>query len=290
MGERKIMKQNYIELNNNHEIPQLGLGVLRIPEDEDTKKICLKAFEIGYRHIDTAHHYFNERGVGQAVRESGIAREELWITSKLWPNEYGEDITGAAIDRMLERLGLEYLDLLLLHQQVGDYIGAWKAMEKAVAVGKVKSIGLSNFESDRLEDIFKIAEIKPAILQVEGHPYYQQNALKERIKAYGTKIACWFPLGHGDPELINEPIFAELAKKYQKSAVQIILRWHVQEGNIMVPKTTNLQHLKENFEIFDFVLSENEMNSIRMLDKGIRYHKLTLEEQEQKYLNITLDN
>jgi len=282
------MKQNYLKLNNNCEIPQIGLGVFQIQDNQVAKEICLRAFEVGYRHIDTAHHYYNEQGVGLAVKESGLKREEVWITSKLWPNEYGEDITEVAIDRMLERLNLEYLDLLLLHQQVGDYIGAWKAMEKAVAKGKVRSIGLSNFESERLEEIYEIATINPAILQVECHPYYQQNELKKRIEAYGTKLECWFPLGHGDPALINESIFVELAEKYQRSQVQIILRWHVQERNIIIPKSSNPVHMKENLEIFSFTLTEEEMDKIRKVDKGIRYYNLTLEQQEEKYLNIKL--
>ena len=282
------MKQNYLKLNNNCEIPQIGLGVFQIQDNQVAKEICLRAFEVGYRHIDTAHHYYNEQGVGLAVKESGLKREEVWITSKIWPNEYGEDITEVAIDRMLERLNLEYLDLLLLHQQVGDYIGAWKAMEKAVAKGKVRSIGLSNFESERLEEIYEIATINPAILQVECHPYYQQNDLKKRIEAYGTKLECWFPLGHGDPALINESIFVELAEKYQRSQVQIILRWHVQVGNIIIPKSSNPVHMKENLEIFNFTLTEEEMDKIRKVDKGIRYYNLTLEQQEEKYLNIKL--
>jgi len=282
------MKQNYLKLNNNCEIPQIGLGVFQIQDNQVAKEICLRAFEVGYRHIDTAHHYYNEQGVGLAVKESGLKREEVWITSKIWPNEYGEDITEVAIDRMLERLNLEYLDLLLLHQQVGDYIGAWKAMEKAVAKGKVRSIGLSNFESERLEEIYEIATINPAILQVECHPYYQQNDLKKRIEAYGTKLECWFPLGHGDPALINESIFVELAEKYQRSQVQIILRWHVQVGNIIIPKSSNPVHMKENLEIFNFTLTEEEMDKIRKVDKGIRYYNLTLEQQQEKYLNIKL--
>lgn len=282
------MKQDRIQLNNGSLIPQVGLGVFQIPDDEDAKRACLQAFEAGYRHIDTAHHYYNERGVGQAVKESGIPREELWITSKLWPDEYGEAITGKAIDEMLARLDMDYLDLLLLHQQVGDYIGAWKAMERAVREGKVRAIGLSNFESGRLDEILEICTIAPAVLQVECHPYYQQHDLLKRIEAHGTRLECWFPIGHGDPKLIGEPVFAELAQKYGKSPVQIILRWHVQEGHIVMPKSSNPAHLRDNLNLFDFALTEDEMNRIRALDSGVRYHNLTLEQQEEKYLNIKL--
>ena len=175
------MKQNVVTLNDGNIIPQFGLGVYQIRGDELTYKTCLQALDMGYRHIDTAHAYQNERGVGKAVKDSGIKRNEIWITSKLWPSEYGEGITMEGIDKMLQRLDTDYIDLLLLHQQFGDYIGAWKDMEKAVSLGKVRSIGLSNFESERLEEVLDIANIKPSVLQVECHPYYQQNALKHRM-------------------------------------------------------------------------------------------------------------
>ena len=185
-----------------------------------------------------------------------------------------------AINKMLSRLDTEYIDLLLLHQQFGDYLGAWKDMEKAVKEGKVRSIGISNFESERLEELCEAAAIKPAVLQVECHPYYQQNELKKRIAAYGTVIESWYPIGHGDKNLINEPVFTELGKKYGKTNVQIILRWHIQEGNIIFPKSTNPQHIRDNFDIFDFELTADEMDSIRALDKGIRFFNMSLAEQE----------
>ena len=275
------MKQTYLTLNDGNKIPQFGLGVFQIPGDEKTKEACLEAFKLGYRHIDTAHAYQNERGVGQAVKESGIPREEIWITTKLWPSEYGEGKTAKAIDKMLERLQTEYIDLLLLHQQFGDYLGAWKDMEKAVAEGKVKSIGLSNFESERLEEVLAAATINPSVLQVECHPYYQQNDLKKRIAPYNTVIESWYPLGHGDAALIEEPVFTKLAEKYGKTNAQIILRWHIQEGIIVFPKSSNPVHIKENIDIFNFELTEEEMNEIRQLDKGFRYYTRTLAEQEE---------
>ncbi len=181
---------------------------------------------------------------------------------------------------MLERLDVDYIDMVLLHQQFGDYIGAWKDLGKAVKLGKIHSIGLSNFESHRLEEILDIASIKPSVLQVECHPYYQQNSLKKRLESHGTLIECWYPLGHGDSTLINESLFTELAKKYNKTNVQIILRWHIQEGNIVFPKSSNPSHLKENIEIFDFDLTDEEINAIRSLDRNKRYYNLSLEEQE----------
>ena len=275
------MKSVYHTLNNGSKIPQMGFGVYLIEGDENTKRACREALKLGCRHIDTAHAYQNERGVRDAVWESGIPREEIWLTSKLWPSEYGEGKTMAAIDKMLDRLGTTYIDLLLLHQQFGDYLGAWRDMEKAVSQGKVHNIGLSNFESDRLEEVFEQAVIKPAVLQVECHPYYQQQALKQRIKPYGTALECWYPIGHGDKGLIQEPLFKALADKYGKTAVQIILRWHIQEGNIIFPKTTNPLHMKENFDIFDFCLNEQEMREIRALDCGKRFFTMSLEEQER---------
>ena len=273
--------QTYITLNDGTKIPQFGLGVYMVPEGAQTENAVLDALKMGVRHIDTAHAYQNERSVGKAVKDSGVPREEIWITTKLWPHEYGEGKTSAAIDKMLERLGTDYIDLLLLHQQFGDYLGAWKDMEKAVQAGKVRSIGISNFESELLEELCEAATIKPSVLQVECHPYYQQNALKERIAKYGTVIERWYPIGHGDKGLIGEEVFIRLAEKYGKSNVQIILRWHIQAGNIVFPKTTNPDHMKDNFDIFDFELTADEMAEITALDNGKRFFNMTLADQEK---------
>lgn len=274
------MEQNYVVLNNGIKIPQFGLGVYMIRGDESTKEACLEAFKLGYRHIDTAHAYQNERGVGEAIKESGLKRSDIWITSKLWPSEYGEGVTMSAIDKMLKRLQRDYIDLLLLHQQFGAYLGAWRDLEKAYQQGKVRSIGLSNFESDRLEEVLNFATIKPQVLQVECHPYFQQQALKKRIEKYGTVLEAWYPIGHGDSGLINEEVFTRLANKYHKTNVQIILRWHIEEGNVVFPKTTNPSHMKENIDIFDFNLTKDEIEEIRRLDKNRRFFTMTLEEQE----------
>lgn len=271
----------YITLNDGTKIPQLGLGVYMISGDPATEKAVSEALKIGYRHIDTAHAYQNERGVGAAVKKSGIPRSEIWITTKLWPSEYGEGKTMAGIDKMLQRLDTDYIDLLLLHQQFGDYLGAWKDMEKAVKQGKVRSIGISNFESSRLEEICEAATIKPSVLQVECHPYWAQHDLKRRIEKYGTAIESWYPIGHGDKGLINEPVFTRLAEKYGKTNVQIILRWQIQEGNIIFPKTTNPVHMKGNFDIFDFSLTDEEMAEIAKLDNTKRFYNVKLEDQEK---------
>lgn len=275
------MDQTYLKLNDGNVIPQFGMGVYQVPEGEATIHAISEALKLGYRHIDTAHAYQNERSVGKAIKESGIPREEIFVTSKLWPSEYGEGITMEGIDKMLARLDMPYIDLLLLHQQFGDYLGAWKDMEKAVAQGKVKSIGLSNFESNRLEEVCEAATIKPAVLQVECHPYYQQDALKKRIAAYGTIIESWYPLGHGDAGLMGEEIFTRLGKKYGKTNAQIILRWHIQAGNVIFPRAINPIHIKENMDIFDFELAEDEMNEIKAMDRNVRFFNMSLEEQER---------
>lgn len=274
------MTQTYLTLNNGLKMPQFGLGVYLVKDGQETVEACLEAFKLGYRHIDTAHAYQNERGVGKALKLSGLKREEVWITSKLWPTEYGEGVSLKAIDNMLQRLDTDYVDLLLLHQQVGDYIGAWKDMEKAVKSGKVKAIGLSNF-NENLEDLLSHASIKPAAIQVECHPYFPQHQLKKRMAEFATVLESWYPLGHGDPQLLNEPILLKLAEKYAKTPAQIILRWHINEGNAVFPKTTNPTHMRENFDIFDFDLTSDDMKEIAKLDKNKRYYTAGLEEQQQ---------
>lgn len=278
-----MVEQTYVTLNDNIKIPQFGLGVYMINGDDATEEAVSEALKLGYRHIDTAHAYQNERGVGRAIKKSGIDRHDIWITSKLWPSDYGEDKTPLAIDKMLKRLDTDYIDLLLLHQQFGDYVGAYKAMEEAVRAGKVRAIGLSNFDGERLDKILEISSIKPAVMQVELHPYYQQQELKEKMKPYGTKFESWYPLGHGDAGLINEPIFTKLAKKYGKTNVQIILRWHIQKEHIVFPKSTNPQHLKDNIDIFDFELTNDEMKQIDALDKNKRYFTMSLDDQKNAF-------
>ncbi|WP_162011551.1 aldo/keto reductase [Streptococcus sp. S784/96/1] len=276
------MEQTYLTLNSGYNMPQFGIGVYLVAPT-DTKQNLLEAFELGYRHVDTAHAYQNEREVGQAVKASGLERSELFITSKLWPSDYAD---SEAIDKMLARLDMDYIDLVLLHQEIGDYKAGWKQLEAAVQAGKVHSIGLSNFESGRLEEILEMATVQPAALQVECHPYFQQRELKERIASIGTIIESWYPLGHGDATLIDEPIFTQLAQKYGKTNAQIILRWHIQSGHAVFPKTTNPDHLKENIAIFDFALTDEEMARINALDKNFRYFNMTLEERERNFKNF----
>ena len=265
-----------ITLNNGIKIPQLGYGVFLIDKDDDAEKYVLEALKIGYRHIDTAHAYFNERGVGRAMKKSGIPRKDIFLTTKLWITEYGEEVSYKAIDKMLKRLDTDYIDLLLIHQPFNDYVGAYKAMEKALKEGKVKSIGISNFYGEQLDDILNKCSVKPAVCQVEAHPYFDQRELIKKMEPYGTKIEAWYPLGHGDKALIEEPVFTKLAKKYNKTNSQVILRWHIQKGFIVFPKS--LTHIKENFDLFDFELTKEEMDEIAKIHKNKKYFDLPRDE------------
>ena len=277
-----LANQTYLTMNSKYKIPQYGLGVYQIQGDEATEKACLTAFEIGIRHIDTAHAYQNERGVGAAVNKCKIPREQLFITSKLWVSDYDESITSKAIDKMLGRLNLKYIDLLLLHQQVGDYLAAYKEMEKAVEQGKVRSIGISNFD-EHLDDLLNNCKIKPAVIQVECHPFWNQDDLRKKVEKYGTLIESWYPIGHGDKSLIEHELFTKLGKKYNKTNVQVILRWHIQKGNIVFPKSSNPKHIKENSEIFDFKLTDDEMKEIDKMGKSKRFFTMPLEQQEKNF-------
>ena len=257
--------QPLLKMNNGLLIPQLGFGVYQVNDLQEAEKACTEAFKVGFRHIDTAHRYDNERGVGAAMKKSGLARKDIFLTSKLSPTEFGEKVSEEAINAMLKRFDTEYIDLLLLHHPYNDYIGAWKALEKAVKDGKVKTIGLSNFEGKHWKEIMDIATITPAILQVEGHPYWNQHALKKRNEITKTLLETWYPVGHGDKKMYDEKVFVDLGKKYHKTPVQVILRWHIQEGYIPLPKSCNPAHIKENFEIFDFKLTDDEMKEINKL-------------------------
>ena len=258
----------YITLNDGNKMPAVGLGTF-LMKPEDAEEAVYNALMAGYRLIDTANGYMNERAVGRGIKRSGLKREEVFIETKLWPTVYTKE---TAVDETLERLGVDFIDLLLLHQPAGDYITGYKMMEKAVKEGKVRSIGISNFEGEPLEEILRIAEIKPAIIQVEAHPYYPQNELKERISEIGMHVQAWYPLGHGDPTLQNQPVFEKLAEKYGKSKAQIILRWHVQSGNIVIPGSKNPAHIKDNADIFDFELTEEEIQEIAEINIGKRYY------------------
>ena len=274
----------YFELNNGEKMPVIGLGTFLLAPS-DAEEAVYNALECGYRLIDTANAYMNERAVGRGIKRSGVLREEIFLESKLWPTVYTKD---TAVDEMLERLDADYVDLLLLHQPAGDYMVGYRLMEKAVKEGKVKSIGLSNFEGEPLKEILANCEIMPTVIQVEAHPYYPQNELKEILKENNIHIQAWYPLGHGDKSLLEETIFAELGKKYGKTPAQIILKWHVQSGNIVIPGSKNKEHIKDNADIFDFELTSDEMDKINKLDKNTRYY-IPSPELTASYAKMELD-
>lgn len=273
-----------IRLNNGVEMPDFGIGTFLLSPDEAERSVY-EALQCGYRMVDTANAYMNEKAVGRAIRRSGVKREEIFVSTKLWPTVYEDD---NAVDETLKRLGLDYVDLLFIHQPAGNYMAGYRQMEKAYKEGKIKAIGISNFHDEKLRDILENAQIKPQVIQTEAHPYFPQTALREELKDYDIRIMAWYPLGHGDKALINEPVFAKLAEKYGKTPAQIILRWHTQMGFIVIPGSKNPDHVRENFDIFDFKLTEDEMKEIAAIDKGVRYYNAT-PEQEEAYASMTLD-
>lgn len=279
-----------VQLNNGILMPRFGLGTFLQPNDSVCCNSVSTALKAGYRHIDTAHAYGDERGVGLAVKESGIPRNEIWITSKLWPSEYGEGKTLAAIDRMLERLNTDYIDLLYVHQPVGDFVGAWKDMEKAVAMGKVRALGISNFDANDevFQRIMRESTVKPAVLQIECHPYAQRVEMREKVRPYSIHVTSWFPLGGAMSQgaLLRDPEIMKIAEAHGKTPAQIILRWHIQEGLSAIPGATNPDYINENIGIFDFELTDGEMQTMRSLNKETRFFNMTLpqvEEMVRKY-------
>lgn len=274
-----------VKLNNGVLMPRFGLGTFQQGSDEVCRQSCLTALQAGYRHINTAHAYDDERGVGQAVKESCVPRSEVWITSKIWPSEYGEGKTAEAIDKMLKRLDTDYIDLLYVHQPAGDFVGAWRDMERAVEAGKVRTLGISNFDvSDSVFNlIMKEARIKPAVLQMECHPYAQRLDIREKTKANSIQVECWFPLGGAMSKgaLLKDPTIMKIAEAHGKSAAQVILRWHIQEGFSVIQGATNPNYIKENIQIFDFELTDEEMQTMRSLNKEQRFFNATLEQAEQ---------
>lgn len=271
-----------IKLNNGLEIPQFGIGTFR-SNVQEAHDAVLAALRAGYRHIDTAHAYQNERGVGAAVRESGIPRSEIWITSKLWPTDYNSGNVAKAIDKMLERLGTDYIDLLYLHQAVGNYMSGWRGLEEAVKKGKVRAIGLSNFDvkEELFDDVLAKAEIKPAIVQIELHPYAQRKSFREKCAKNNIAIEGWYPLGgtHGGNDILfKDPVIQEIAGRYGKTPAEIILRWHVQEGFSTIPGSRNENHIRQNISVYNFALSDDDMKKIRALDGEKRFFTSTWEE------------
>ena len=274
----------YATLNNGLKMPMAGIGTFLLSPDEAEASV-LAALEDGCRLIDTANAYVNEKAVGRAMKKSGLKREEIFLETKLWPSFYEDE---DAVYKTLERLGTDYIDLLLLHQPAGNYVAGYRQMEKACKEGKVRAIGLSNFNQGQIEEILSLCQVKPAVLQTEVHPYFQERELKKFLERAGMVIQAWYPLGHGDKALLEEPLFAELAKKYGKTNAQVILRWHIQAGNIVIPGSKNPAHIKDNFDLFDFSLTEEEMAKVTALDKDTRYYTST-PEMLQRYAEMVPD-
>ncbi len=266
------MKIETVTLNDGVKIPAYGFGTYLIPSDGSTYRAVREALSLGIRHIDTAAAYFNEREVGRAVRESGIPRDELFITSKLWLQDYGYEAAKKGIEASLEKLGMDYIDLYLIHQPYGDVPGAWKAMEEAKAEGKLRSIGVSNMTPKIWNSFVPQFDTVPSVNQVEFNPYFQQREIREIMAKADVKLEAWGPLGQGNRQMLEEPVIKKIAESHEKEPGQIILRFEYQEGAIIFPKSTNPARIKSNMEIFDFSLSEDEMEKIRALDKGKGCH------------------
>ena len=256
----------YVTLSNGVKMPQLGYGVYQV-DKEECERCVLDALKVGYRHIDTAQSYFNEEEVGNAIAKSGVPREQIFLTTKVWVEHYGYDETRKSVLESMRKLKTNYIDLVLLHQPFSDYYGAWRALEDLYAEGVIKAIGVSNFYPDRLVDICSFARIKPMVNQVETHPHNQQIEAHEWMKKYGVQHEAWAPFGEGRGGMFEEPLLVEIGKKYGKTVAQVILRWDMQRNVVAIPKSTHIERMEQNFDIFDFELSEEDMAKIATLDK-----------------------
>lgn len=257
-----------VKLNNGIEMPMEGFGVFQIPEEKVCVQAVLDAIDIGYRLIDTAAAYFNEKAVGDAIKKCGVPREELFVTSKLWIQDAGYENTKKAFQASLDKLGLTYLDLYLIHQPFNDYYGSWRAMEELYEQGKIRAIGVCNFYPDRLADLCLNAKIVPAVNQVELHPFFAQNQALDTMKEFHIQAEAWGPIAEGKHGIFKHPILTEIGQKYGKTAAQVALKWNVQRGVVIIPKTTHRERMEENLDIWNFNLTEDDMDKINALDIG----------------------
>jgi len=271
------MNMETIKLNNGLTCPVIGIGTFML-SPADAQNSVREALNMGYRLIDTANAYVNERAVGRGMKESNVKREDIFLSTKLWPSEYGNP---NAVDETLARLGVEYVDLLYIHQPAGNWLAGYRQLEKAYKEGKAKAIGISNFEGKYIEELQSKWEIAPQFIQVEAHPYFTQKELRTTLDKYGIKLMSWYPLGHGDKSLLQEPVFAKLGEKYGKTPAQVILRWHTQMGFVVIPGSKNVAHIRDNLNILDFTLTDAEMAEIARLDKDMRYYHRTDAQLEQ---------
>ncbi|MGL5897030.1 aldo/keto reductase [Lactococcus lactis] len=258
----------YRELYNGIKVPMVGIGVYQIPDYEEAKSTVLKALKIGYRLIDTAQGYMNEQAIGDAIRESGVPREEIFITTKVWIQDFSYEGAMKATELSMKRLGVDYIDLMLLHQPMGDYINAWRGLEKLYQDGKLKAIGMANCYPHVLADLCETFGVKPMLNQVEMHPFFQQELNIETMNHYNIVPEAWAPFDEGKRDIFNNPILKQIAIKHEKSTAQIILRWNIQRGVIVIPKSVHEERMIQNIDIFDFVLSPEDMSEIAKLDVG----------------------
>lgn len=258
---------NYVTLENGVKMPQLGYGVYQVTKEE-CERCVLDALKVGYRLFDTAQSYFNEEEVGNAIVKSGVSREEIFLTSKVWIDHYGYEECRKSVLESLRKLKTDYIDLMLLHQPFSDYYGAYRALEDLYDEGKIKAIGISNFYPDRMVDLASFTRIKPMINQIEIHPYHQQVFSKEWHDKYGVQLEAWAPFGEGRKNMFEISELKEIGDKYGKTVAQVILRWHLQRGIVVIPKSTHLERMKENFNVFDFELAQEDMDVISKLDKN----------------------
>ena len=256
----------YVTLSNGVKMPILGYGVYQVTKDE-CERCVLDALKAGYRSLDTAQSYFNEEEVGSAIKKSGIPREEIFLTSKVWVEHYGYEECRKSVEESLRKLGTDYIDLMLLHQPFSDYYGAWRALEDLYEEGKLRAIGVSNFYPDRLVDIASFARIRPMVNQVETHPHNQQTEAKKWMEKYGIQHEAWAPFGEGRNGLFDDPVLAEIGAKYGKTTAQVILRWHIQRNTVVIPKSTHYDRMVQNIDVFDFALTDEDMEKIAALDK-----------------------
>ena len=256
----------YVKLSNGMEMPILGYGVYQVSKEE-CERCVLDALRAGYRSIDTAQAYFNEEEVGTALVKSGIPRKDIFLTSKVWVEHYGYEECRKSVEASLRKLQTDYLDLMLLHQPFADYYGAWRALEELYEEGKLRAVGISNFYPDRMVDLASFARIRPMVNQVETHPYNQQILAKEYMDQYGVQIEAWAPFGEGRGGLFEDPVLMETGAKYGKTTAQIMLRWNIQRGVVVIPKSVHYERMVENFDVFDFSLSDGVMEKIASLDK-----------------------
>lgn len=271
-------------LSNGVKMPAVGIGTFMMNPSQ-AEQAVYDALICGYRMIDTAQAYMNERAVGRGMKKSGVAREDIFLSTKIWASQY---LTEGTVEKSLQLLDTNYIDLMFIHQPAGDFMAGYRKLEKAYKAGKIISIGISNFHGEKLQKLLAECEIKPHVIQMEVHPYYMDEETIGILDSCGCRVMAWYPLGHGDKTLINESVFTKLAKKYGKTNAQIILRWHVQMGNQVIPGSTNVQHIKDNADIFDFEIADTEMAEISKINKNVRYYNAT-NEQEESYVSYAID-